>query len=160
MCSLNTDDFDTIQRKEYAFEVLMGLGFGLVLTSLLTLIPLVVSKKDMPVVIGAVTQVRVLGGTIGLAISTTVLNSYVKMTLAKQLDEEQIEGISQSLEAIGKLDLEQQIFVRRTFAEGYARLMWIVAGFSGAVVLSALVMVERVPRRHAIGGGEEEREGT
>jgi len=41
----------------------MGIGFGFVLTSLLGLIPIVIQKKDIPVVIGAVTQVRVLGGT-------------------------------------------------------------------------------------------------
>ena len=35
-----------------------------------------------------------------------------------------------------------------TFAEGYKRAMWIIAGFSGLVVLSSLLMVERKPRRH------------
>ena len=138
----------------------MGLGFGLVLTSLLTLIPLVVGKKDMPIIIGAVTQVRVLGGTIGLAISTTILNSYVKRVLKEELDEVQIAEISQSLSAIGKLGVEQQIFVRRTFAEGCARQISVVAGFSGLVVLSSLLMAERRPRRHVFAQGEWESEGA
>ena len=44
--------------KIYAFEVLMGMGFGLVLSSLLIMIPLVAEEKDQNVMIGAVTQVR------------------------------------------------------------------------------------------------------
>jgi len=62
MCSLSPTDLQ-LQRQQYGFEIIMGIGFGLVLTSLLGLIPIVVNKKDIPVVIGAITQVRVLGGT-------------------------------------------------------------------------------------------------
>jgi hypothetical protein len=46
--SISTDVTHGIQKVQYAYEVLMGLGFGLVLSSLLTLIPFVVDKKDMP----------------------------------------------------------------------------------------------------------------
>jgi hypothetical protein len=46
--SISTDITHGIQKIQYAYEVLMGLGFGLVLSSLLTLIPFVVDKKDMP----------------------------------------------------------------------------------------------------------------
>jgi hypothetical protein len=145
--SISTDVSGGIEKKQYAYEVLMGVGFGLVLSSLLTFIPLVVEKRDMPVMIGAVTQVRVLGGTIGLAISTVVLNSYVKSALAAQLNSEEIAGISQSLSAIRKLTMEQQLFVRKTFAEGYNRQTRITVVFSAAVVLSCLLMVERRPRR-------------
>jgi hypothetical protein len=143
--SLSSTDLE-IQTKMYAFEVLMGLGFGLVLTPLLALIPMVVAKADMPVMIGAVTQVRVLGGTIGLAISTVVLNSYVKTTLLAELSVQEVAAISQSLSALGDLSEAQQLFVRRVFAEGYNRQTRITAVFSGMVVLTALLMWERKPR--------------
>ena len=148
MCFLSSTNIGGVDGKFYGLEVIMGLGFGLVLTSLLALIPLVVGKKDMPVLIGAVTQVRVLGGTIGLAISSTVLNLFVKKALGAMLSEMQIVEIGQSLDAIENLGVQQQEFVRMTFAEGYKRAMWIIAGFSGLVVLSSLLMVERKPRRH------------
>jgi hypothetical protein len=48
--SISTNVEDGIQKIQYAYEVFMGLGFGLVLSSLLTFIPLVVDKKDTPVV--------------------------------------------------------------------------------------------------------------
>jgi hypothetical protein len=145
--SISTDVEAGIQKVQYAYEVLMGLGFGLVLSSLLTFIPLVVEKKDMPVMMGAVTQVRVLGGTIGLAISTVVLNSYVKSALSAQLTVEQIAAIAGSLSELGKLSKEEQLFVRKTFAEGYNRQTRITLVFSAVVVLSCLLMVERRPRR-------------
>lgn len=71
----------------YGFEVLMGFGFGMGLVSLLIFTPMVVKRADMgkavppnskapqilnhcatAVAMGAITQIRVLGGTIGLAI--------------------------------------------------------------------------------------------
>jgi hypothetical protein len=145
--SISTNMEGGIQKSQYAYEVLMGIGFGLVLSSLLTFIPLVVDKKDIPVIIGAVTQVRVLGGTIGLAISTVVLNSYVKSALREQLSADEIKAISQSLSEIGELTEEQRNFVRRTFAQGYNRQTRITLVFSAVVVLSCGLMVERRPRR-------------
>jgi hypothetical protein len=52
MLTLNINDMNEVEKTQYVFKVIMGLGFGLVLTSLLTLIPLVVKKSDIPVVIG------------------------------------------------------------------------------------------------------------
>lgn len=46
----------------------MGVGFGLTLSTVLTLGQLIVSKENAGIVMGALTQIRVLGGTIALAI--------------------------------------------------------------------------------------------
>lgn len=138
------------QKTQYVFEAIAGLGFGFVLTSLLTLIPIVVDKKDMPVVIGAVTQVRVLGGTIGLAISTTILNGLVKGKLGTILSPSQVEAVGNSLQAISTLTDDQQEFVRMTYAQGYGRQMYVLTGFSSLVVLSSLLMWEKRPRSHSI----------
>lgn len=69
---------DGIPHAQYGYEVIMGFGFGFGPATLLIMIPLVVKKQDMPVAMGAITQIRVLGGTIGLAICTAVLNEYVR----------------------------------------------------------------------------------
>lgn len=71
-------------KQQYTFEVIMGLGFGLILATVLTLAQLVCNEKDIGMVffqfnvimlnpppglvMGALTQVRVLGGTVSLAI--------------------------------------------------------------------------------------------
>ena len=36
----------SISPKQYGYEVIMGLGFGMVLSTILTMAPLVVSKRD------------------------------------------------------------------------------------------------------------------
>lgn len=63
--------------------------------------------------IGAITQVRVLGGTIGLAISTTSLRSYVKVKLKEQLNTVHIALIAQSLGEIGLGDTQHCLCERR-----------------------------------------------
>ena len=74
-------------NQMYGYEVLMGFGFGMGLVSLLIFMPIVVTRADLGemrpplslrrltselnslgVGMGSVTQIRVLGGTIGLAI--------------------------------------------------------------------------------------------
>jgi hypothetical protein len=102
---------------------------------------------------GAVTQVRVLGGTIGLTISTVVLNSHVKSALSSQLTPDQIAGIAGSLSELGKLSKENQVFVRQTFAERYDPQTRITLLFTAAVLLTFGLMVERRSRR--LGGIDE-----
>lgn len=80
----------SILPAQYGYEVLMGFGFGLGLSTLLVLVPLVISKQDIgkvhlpmknaprlttfiAVALGAITQILVLGGTVGLAIWYRVL---------------------------------------------------------------------------------------
>ncbi|KAJ0285904.1 hypothetical protein Brms1b_008524 [Colletotrichum noveboracense] len=59
---------DHIYASQYGFEAVMGVGFGLTLSTVLTLGQLIVSKENAGIVMGALTQIRVLGGTIALAI--------------------------------------------------------------------------------------------
>ena len=84
---------------------------------------------------------------VGLAICTTVLNSFIKKELRKQLNEAQISAVGQSLSAIKNLTPAEQTFVRETFGRGYALQMWLMLGFSAMVVLSSLVMWENTPKR-------------
>lgn len=96
---------------------------------------------------GAITQIRVLGGTIGLAICTAVLNENVRHGLTLVLSPQQISGVLQSVSSISDLDASAEKAVRRVFAEGYNQQMRIVTYFSAAVFLVSLLMWEKRPRR-------------
>lgn len=113
----------------------------------------------MPVVIGAITQVRVLGGTIGLAISSTVLNGFVKRELRGVLSGEDMGMVGDSLGYIGGLDDGVQVEVREVFARGYRRVLFVTLGFSGCMVLCCGVMWERKAKRLVIETGERREEG-
>ena len=96
---------------------------------------------------GAITQIRVLGGTIGLAICTVVLNAHVRHGLSLVLSPEQVTGILQSVSSISDLDAATEKAVRQVFAEGYKQQMRIMTYFSAAVFVASLLAWERRPRR-------------
>ncbi|KLU91656.1 hypothetical protein MAPG_10174 [Magnaporthiopsis poae ATCC 64411] len=103
----------------YGYEVLMGVSFGVTLIMLVIFVPFTVGKEDLAVSMGAVTQVRVLGGTIGLAISATVLNNYLGSHLSSVLDQTQLHDISESIAAIDQLPKHLQTTVRGIFSDAF-----------------------------------------
>ncbi|EED14417.1 efflux pump antibiotic resistance protein, putative [Talaromyces stipitatus ATCC 10500] len=146
MCSLPTNTL-IFPPQQYAFEVIMGIGLGLTLSTILTLAPVVANKKDLPVTMGALTQIRVLGGTFGLAISATVLNDHVKSKLSTLLSPPELEAILDSLDAIKNLSQNQQQAVKAAFSEGFNRQNVILAAFSAVALVLSLGIWERHPRK-------------
>lgn len=99
---------------------------------------------------GALTQVRVLGGTIGLAIGSTVLKNHVRSRLlqsSSSITPRQLQHISDSLAVIDTLPPDQQAAVRTAFAEGYNQQMRVMAVFSGLALLTSLLIWEKKPRK-------------
>ncbi len=99
------------------------------------------------VAMGAITQIRVLGGTIGLAICTVVLNDHVRHSLGLVLSPQQVASILQSVSSISDLDATTEKAVRQVYAEGYKQQMRIMTYISAAVFLVSLLAWERRPRR-------------
>ena len=89
---------------------------------------------------GAVAQFRLMGGAIGAAIATSVLNSFVKSELSSVLSQEQLAAVLDSTGAIGGLPSPVVGTVRSVFGQGYNLQMKILAGFAAAQVPSALLM--------------------
>ncbi|KAI1374025.1 drug resistance transporter EmrB/QacA subfamily [Hypoxylon crocopeplum] len=127
----------------YGYEVIMGFGFGMGLVSLLIYTPMVVSRADMAVAMGAITQVRVLGGTIGLAISSTVLNNHLSSKLPAVLSPSDIQQISDSVQYINTLPDTTRDAVRQVFADGFNAELRVMMYFSVAVWIFALALWER-----------------
>ncbi|PKS13033.1 hypothetical protein jhhlp_000374 [Lomentospora prolificans] len=128
-----------LNRSIFGYEVLMGLGFGFGLSTLLVMATMVFPKDDLGVGMGALTQIRVLGGTISLAICATVLNNHVKKRLQEILTSAQIQAISESFTVIQDLPQQTQEDVRAAFAEGYTKQLQIMIAFSGLVFLCTLL---------------------
>lgn len=118
----------------------MGVGFGLTLSTVLTLGQLLVRKEDAGVIMGALTQVRVLGGTVALAICSAVLSNHLRHNLVEVITLAEFQEIAESLGAINKLGPERVARVRLEFAEGYRRQFQLLTGFSGAALLAALFL--------------------
>ncbi|PGH09842.1 hypothetical protein GX51_00529 [Blastomyces parvus] len=152
-CALPTRSFD-VSPQQYGYEALMGLGFGLSLTTILTLAPLVIKDPDLGVTMGALTQVRVLGGTISLAICSTILNNDLRPKLASVISPSQLRAISDSLSSIDNLTPAQQTAARLAFGEGYNKQNIFLTAFSGVSLLTSMFIWEKKLRR--VGGEQQE----
>ncbi|KAF3767244.1 MFS general substrate transporter, partial [Cryphonectria parasitica EP155] len=130
----------------YGYEAIMGFSFGMTLVTLVIFVPLVVSRENMAVGMAAVTQIRVLGGTIGLAISATVLNNYTSPRLALILDAEQLAQVSNSVAYINQLPESTRQAVRQVYDEGYQEQFSVMLCFCAVTFLCALLTWERKPR--------------
>ncbi|KAL9079021.1 MAG: hypothetical protein Q9157_002078 [Trypethelium eluteriae] len=136
-----------LEKQQFGYEVIMGLGFGIGLSTILIMTPLVVEDKDMAVTMGALTRIRVLGGTLGLAICSSIFNNHVSSKLRNIIDPVELSKISDSASNINSLKEPQRNQIRVTFADAYSLQMHVVAAFSGLVFLVSFLMWERHPRK-------------
>lgn len=136
-----------IHPAQYGYQVIMGLGFGFNLSTILMKVPMIVDEKDIPVTMAAVTQIRVLGGTIGLAACSAVLINHIKEQTATFLIPDQVASILLSSSNIGLLPPQEQTRTRIVFADAYSQQMRLMLYFSIVAMFSLLLLVERRPRR-------------
>ena len=98
---------------------------------------------SLAVAMSAVIQFRTMGGAIGLAIVTTVINSYLRNRLAGLLPPDQIAAVLQSTDALGTLPPALAETVRGIFARGYNLQLRIMIGFSAAQIPVTFLMWQR-----------------
>lgn len=136
-----------IPAQIYALEVILGFGNGFVLTSLIVAVAMYAGKADRAVALSAITQSRTLGGTIALAICSSLLLNHMRMNLSSFLSEEQISAVFRTTASIGMLPPGLQVETRRVIAEAYGLQTKIMTGFSGAALLATGLLWEKSPRR-------------
>ncbi|KAK1976608.1 major facilitator superfamily transporter [Colletotrichum cereale] len=144
--SLDASDLQ-VPSVQYGYQVLMSLGFGFNLSTILMMATIVVSEKDLAVTMGAVTQMRVLGGTIGLAISSALLIDHIKTEAVRFLMPDELARVLASSSNISLLSPEKQFEARSTFAAGYSKQMRVMLYFALASLLSISLLAEKRPRR-------------
>jgi len=153
-----------VPASQYGYEALAGFGVGLTLTTLLSVAPFVVQKSDRgmkdlgiysyllmcenaAVALSGVTQLRVLGGAIGVSAATNLLNNHIEGSLSSVLSPTQLKLITKSTRFVAFLDPAVQDKVKLIFAEGYNLGTATILAFTVAQFLSILLMWERKPRR-------------
>jgi len=95
---------------------------------------------------GATTQIRVLGGTLCLAISATLLSNRIKSQLPEFLNPQQLAALLRSSQALEAFDPEIRARVRFVFAEAYNQQMILLTGFAAASLLSLGLSFEKKAR--------------
>jgi hypothetical protein len=92
---------------------------------------------------GSVTQFRMMGGAITLAIINTVRNDFLKSSLKEVLKPEQISTLLGFSHPSSNLDPATQQVVGRKLAEGYNLQTKILAGMAGVQLLSSFLMWQK-----------------
>ncbi|KAF5625330.1 major facilitator superfamily domain protein [Fusarium tjaetaba] len=87
----------------YGYEVILGVGLGLMMPSLIFLLKVEFGDENLAAVMGANNTVRTLGGCVALAACSTVLHTDLNRQLATFLTPEQIAAVLSSSVAIDGL---------------------------------------------------------
>ncbi|KAJ5650183.1 uncharacterized protein N7484_003906 [Penicillium longicatenatum] len=139
----------TIPARIYGYEILAGLGTGLSLTTLLSVTPFLVKRHALAVALGGVTQLRVLGGAIGVSAATNLLNNTAREKLAIYLPTEELARILRDISSVKTLSLADQSIIHAAFAAGYHKQLAMILGFCAAEYIALVLMWEWPMRRLA-----------
>ncbi|KAH7070078.1 major facilitator superfamily domain-containing protein, partial [Paraphoma chrysanthemicola] len=131
----------SVPARVYGFQVIAGFGCGINISTLLLLVPFVVQYRDKAVGMGAVSQLRIMGGAIVLAIATSVFNSYTGPLLAEYMARYSItRDAIYSAQGIARLTAPDQDAVRNILARGFNKQMIVLAAFAGAQIPTAFML--------------------
>ncbi|KAA8564176.1 hypothetical protein EYC84_011123 [Monilinia fructicola] len=135
---------EATSAAQYGYQVIAGFGVGINISTLILITPYSVNEaRDKAVALGCVSQFRVMGGVIGLAIVTAAYKGYVIGRLDQFLALEQMNLILDSADAISLLPPDVQVQVRRVFAGGYNLQFRILIAFAAAQIPSSLLMWQK-----------------
>ncbi|ORX94599.1 MFS multidrug transporter-like protein [Clohesyomyces aquaticus] len=136
-----------VMPRAYGFQVIAGFGCGINISTLILLVPFVVEYRDKAdprysaVGMAAVSQLRVMGGAIVLAIATSVFNSYTHPRLAKFQEAFHLPGDSTtSAQLLALADGQEKNEIRSILAHGYNLQMYVLCAFAAAQIPAALLL--------------------
>ena len=105
-----------IQLKLYGFEVFLGLGIGMVFSSISVTVSLRVQPQFRSVIQGVVAQARLLGGSIGVATANAVTGQQLHSILKGVLTPSEISSLQINTRVLDKLSSIQKEAVRVAWA--------------------------------------------
>lgn len=95
---------------------------------------------------GIVAQLRIFGGSIGIASGFIVFNTNVQHTLAGVLTPGQLDEFYRTPAAIKRLPVRQQLVVRQVYVSTFNTDMRICAGIAAACLVATLCTYQRNPQ--------------
>jgi hypothetical protein len=126
-----------ILPRTYGFQVIAGFGCGVTYQSFYITMPVVATRGNAAVGMGAVTQFRMMGGAVVLAIATSVFNGHVLPTLrALGLESTEELMLTSGSSIYGEVGNELRIVL----SEGYNRQMLVLCASAASQILAILLL--------------------
>ncbi|CAK3783857.1 MFS multidrug transporter [Lecanosticta acicola] len=120
--------------ETYFFQIFYGLGTGGLLSSTAYISGLNSNYEDYALSSGIISQCRILGGCIGLTLTTVVLNETFSKYLAGVLQPNELQELRQSLDHSAQLSPEKQAAVANAYADAFVE-QFRMATYCAAIVL-------------------------
>lgn len=95
---------------------------------------------------GVVAQLRIFGGSVGIAASFIVFNHKIQEALTGVLTQTQLDDFYRSPTAIFSFSVTQQLLVRQTYIDVFNIDMRVCAGISAACLVATLFTFQRRPQ--------------
>jgi hypothetical protein len=102
-------------------------------------------------------QFRILGGTIGIAITTSAFTPLVRGRLLRFLSTNEVLMLLDRTSAIGSMSKMNQVLIRHAFADGFNLQMRILIGVAAGHILATALMWTRTPMRISRAGPSSRR---
>lgn len=108
-----------IVARQYGFQAIVGFGFGVSMSVLPLIARMEVGHLDHSVNMAAVSQIRTLGGVIGVAIGDVILSARVWSKLGGILDPQQVAALQVSTDNLLHFTSQEISSTRQLFGAGY-----------------------------------------
>ncbi|KAH7357280.1 MFS multidrug transporter-like protein [Rhexocercosporidium sp. MPI-PUGE-AT-0058] len=156
-CLSTLGDVPEIEAKMYGFQIFVGLGFGLMVSTVSLGASLECELRDRTVAQGIIAQARVLGGSIGIAASTAILSKMQHRYLSNVLTSSQLSILESTSHTLTETQL---LAVRKAYSTAFSESMKVCAAVSAACVLATLITFRKKPMVIMERRGEQVREYT
>ncbi|KAF7888643.1 uncharacterized protein EAF02_003184 [Botrytis sinoallii] len=134
----------------YGYQVVEGLGLGGSPGVSIMMVSFIATKQDMDsedqrvirlaaVGISRAGQFRALGGSIGIAISTNVLNNHITSALSSIISPIQLHELFQSAEVLTEFPRMLLAITRNAYSDAYNTQMFVLAAFSAATLMTTVL---------------------
>lgn len=132
-----------IQPAIYGYEIIIGFALGTASAALYFLIATTVDKKDLATATGAINMLRTIGGSVGVAICSALLNSSFGSEVGGFLTQEQASALSESISVLRQLPPKVQLQVGKGFGKIYNKQFRVMIAFAvfNFVVSVALLLL-------------------
>ncbi|KAJ5224653.1 uncharacterized protein N7469_008156 [Penicillium citrinum] len=127
---------------DIVYEAIAGAGLGLTMGVLVLAPPYIVEDRDLTIATGFVVQVRFLGGALGLAIASNILNGRLANHLQGILTKHELHFFLENVERMKNFAPHLKDEVHQVFAGSFTTQMRVMIGFAAAQLPAILLLIK------------------